>query len=147
MQYKLLQLYQTQIWVSWLPIAIHQWYREWLSQVNERFWRLEYHSTKFVGKSHQELFCEKGVLRNFAKFSGKHLCQRLFFNKVASQKGLWHSCFPANFAKFLRIPFIIEHLWWLLLFIRRNSIRKFHFTVKYKVSTRWISKKWSRFFN
>ena len=25
----------------------------------------------------------KVVLRNFAKFTGKHLCQRLFFNKVA----------------------------------------------------------------
>ena len=29
------------------------------------------------------VFCKKGVLRNFAKFTGKHLCQRLFFNKVA----------------------------------------------------------------
>ena len=27
--------------------------------------------------------CKKGVLRNFAKFTGKHLCQSLFFNKVA----------------------------------------------------------------
>ena len=26
---------------------------------------------------------KKGALRNFAKFTGKHLCQRLFFNKVA----------------------------------------------------------------
>ena len=26
-----------------------------------------------------EVFCEKGVLRNFAKFTGKHLCQSLFF--------------------------------------------------------------------
>ena len=26
---------------------------------------------------------KKGVLRNFAKFTGKHLCQSLFFNKVA----------------------------------------------------------------
>ena len=25
----------------------------------------------------------KGVLRNFAKFTGKHLCQSLFFNKIA----------------------------------------------------------------
>ena len=25
------------------------------------------------------MFCEKGVLRNFAKFTGKHLCQSLFF--------------------------------------------------------------------
>ena len=29
------------------------------------------------------MFCEKGVLRNFAKFTGKHSCQSLFFNKVA----------------------------------------------------------------
>ena len=26
---------------------------------------------------------KKGVLRNFAKFTGKRLCQSLFFNKVA----------------------------------------------------------------
>ena len=29
------------------------------------------------------MFCEKDVPRNFAKFTGKHLCQSLFFNKVA----------------------------------------------------------------
>ena len=29
------------------------------------------------------VFCEKGVLRNFSKFTEKHLCQSLFFNKVA----------------------------------------------------------------
>ena len=55
---------------------------------------------------------KKGVLRYFAKFTGKHLCQRLFFNKVAGlrpatllKKSLWHRCFPMNFAKFLRTPF------------------------------------------
>ena len=30
-----------------------------------------------------EVFCNKGALRNFAKFTGKNLCQSLFFNKVA----------------------------------------------------------------
>ena len=30
-----------------------------------------------------EVFCKKDVLGNFAKFTGKHLCQSLFFNKVA----------------------------------------------------------------
>ena len=30
-----------------------------------------------------EVVCEKGVLRNVAKFTGKHLSQSLFFNKVA----------------------------------------------------------------
>ena len=33
--------------------------------------------------SRPDVFCEKGVLRNFAKFTGKHLCQSLFINKVA----------------------------------------------------------------
>ena len=30
------------------------------------------------------------------------------------KKRLWHRCFPANFAKFLRTPFLTEHLRWLL---------------------------------
>ena len=29
------------------------------------------------------MFYEKDVLRNFAEFTGKHLCQSLFFDKVA----------------------------------------------------------------
>ena len=31
------------------------------------------------------------------------------------KKNLWHGCFPVNLAKFLRIPFLTEHLRWLLL--------------------------------
>ena len=65
--------------------------------------------------SRPEVFCKKCVFRNFAKFTGKHLCQRLFFNKVAGvKKSLWHRCFHVNFAKFLRTPFFTEYLWWLL---------------------------------
>ena len=33
--------------------------------------------------SRPEVFCKKDVLRNFAKFTGKYLCQGLFFNKFA----------------------------------------------------------------
>ena len=33
--------------------------------------------------SHPEVFCKKDVLRNFPKFTRKHLCQSPFFNKVA----------------------------------------------------------------
>ena len=36
--------------------------------------------------SRPEVFCRKGVLRNFAKFTGKQLCQNLVFNKVAGLK-------------------------------------------------------------
>ena len=43
----------------------------------------QYHYHLFKS-SRPELFCKKGVLKNFAKFAGKDLCQSLFFNKVAS---------------------------------------------------------------
>ena len=73
------------------------------------------------------MFCKKGVLRNFAKFTGKHLCQSLSFNKVAGlrpvtllKKRLWHRCFPVNFVKYLRTPFFTEHLRWLLLKFYNN---------------------------
>ena len=66
-----------------------------------------------IKSSCREEFCRKGVLRNFAKFTGKHLRQILFL-----KKRLWHKCFPVNLAKFLRTPFFTEHLWWLLLWYK-----------------------------
>ena len=33
--------------------------------------------------SRPEIFCKEGVLGNFTNFTGKHLCQSFFFNKVA----------------------------------------------------------------
>ena len=41
---------------------------------------------KIYWKQPPELFCSKFVLKNFAKFRGKHLCWRLFFNKVVSSE-------------------------------------------------------------
>ena len=64
-------------------------------------------------KQPPEVFCNKGALRNFAKFTGKHLCQSLFSNKVTCLRSatllknrLWHRCILVNFAKFLRTPFL-----------------------------------------
>ena len=37
----------------------------------------------FSRKDSQEVFCKKGVLKNFAKFSRKHLHQSIFLNNVA----------------------------------------------------------------
>ena len=34
---------------------------------------------------------------------------------ILIKKRLWHRCFPVTFAKFLRTPFLTEHLRWLLL--------------------------------
>ena len=35
--------------------------------------------------SRLEVLCKEGVLRNFAKFTGKCLCQSLFLNKVEEE--------------------------------------------------------------
>ena len=36
--------------------------------------------------SRPEVFCKKGVLRGFGKFTGKYLGKSLFFNKVAGPR-------------------------------------------------------------
>ena len=41
--------------------------------------------------SHQRYSIKIEVLKNFAKFTGKHLCQSLFFNKVAGLRPAWWS--------------------------------------------------------
>ena len=81
--------------------------------------------------SRSEVLRTKGVLKNFAKSTGKHLCQSFFFNKVADlrlatllKKRLRHRCFPVSFAKFLRTPFFTEHLQWLLLKITSHPTKE-----------------------
>ena len=83
---------------------MHQMFREFFA--DKSFFYL-------IQKQPPEVFYKKCALRNFGKFTGKHLCQSLFFNKVTSlrpttllKKRLWHRCFPVNFAKFLRTPFL-----------------------------------------
>ena len=87
-------------------------------------------SKKQSRSSHQR--CSIGVLKNFTKFTGKLLCQSLFFNKVAGlrpatllKKRLCQKCFPANFVIFSRTPFSQNTSRWLLLAIHlTHRIRK-----------------------
>ena len=44
----------------------------------------------------QEVFCEKSVPKNLAKFAGKHLCLK---PATLLKKRLWRRCLPVNFAK------------------------------------------------
>ena len=46
--------------------------------------------------SHQRCSVKKSLLKNFTKFTEKHLCQSLFFNKITGLRR-----FPVNFVKFL----------------------------------------------
>ena len=78
-----------------------------------RVLRNHHHGFDKNRSSHQRCPVRKGVLRNFATFTRKHLCQSLYFNKVAGlrpatllKNRLWHRYFPVNFAKFLRTPFL-----------------------------------------
>ena len=64
--------------------------------------------------SHRRCPVRKGVLRNFAKFTGKF--EFRLSPATLLKKRLWHRCFPVNFAKFLRTSFLqntfsTEHLW------------------------------------
>ena len=57
--------------------------------------------------SHSQMFFRIDVLRNFAIFTGKHLCQglfglRLYQKEIPTQ---FHS-FSVNIAKFVRTPFL-----------------------------------------
>ena len=88
-------------------------------------------SQMFFRSSRPEMFCKKAVLRDFPKFTGKHLCQSLFITKVGVQgrqfylKRTLAQVFPVNFAKFGRTPFLTEHLWWLLLVLQNSCSYKF----------------------
>ena len=55
--------------------------------------------------------------RHPSQNSQENTCARVSFLK----KGLWHRCFPVSFTKFLRTPFLKEHLRWLLLAFRSES--------------------------
>ena len=72
-------------------------------------------NTTIIGASHTknrssppEVFCKKGVLRNFAKFTGKHLGQSLC-NLI--KKEILAQVFSCKFCKISKYTFFTEHLW------------------------------------
>ena len=66
------------------------------------------------GTSHPEVFCKEGALKNFAKFTGKHLSQSLFFCNFIKKETLVQ-LFSCEFWDISKSTFFIEHLLWLLL--------------------------------
>ena len=86
------------------------------------FWRLmnlhlNFHLwIRIIKSSHQWCSVKKGVHRNFAKFTGKHLCQSLLFNKVAGgscnfiKKETLTQVFSCEFCENSKNTFFTEHL-------------------------------------
>ena len=83
---------------------------------------VKFFSLHFIGSSGPEVFCTNVALRNFAKFTGKQLRQRLFFKNVAVflKKSL-AQVFSWDFCKISKNTFFIELLRWLLLFVGSNT--------------------------
>ena len=88
----------------------------------------------WVRSSHRRCSIRKRVLRNFAKFIGKHLSQSLFFNKYAGPRPGSESLaqkFSSEFCEISKNTFFTEHPrettsvpLRLLLFIRRQPVTK-----------------------
>ena len=66
------------------------------------------------------MFCKKGVLKKFKKFTGKHQCQSLFFNKVASFRP-----FEINFN--YRTPLVATSDGFLFFFAKGKRVIKCNF--------------------
>ena len=82
----------------------------------------------FYRRSHQSCSIIKGVLRNFAKFTGKHLCQSLFFNKVAGQ--ISKNTF---FIEHLRATALYSTRKLALILILLGKSKKSHLVIKKKI--------------
>ena len=67
------------------------------------------HSNRFQKQSFVD-----NTFKKFINSTGKHLCLNLLACNSIKKK-LRYRCFPVKFIKFLRTPFFIEQLQWLLL--------------------------------
>ena len=67
-----------------------------------------------VRNSQRRCSMKKVVIKNFAKFTGKHLYQSLFFNKVVGlrpiEKGTLAQVFSSDFCEDFKNTFFTEHL-------------------------------------
>ena len=92
-------------------------------------------------KQSQEVFCKKGVLKNFANFTGKHLWWSLFLIKLPAfrpgtllKRDSNTGVFQWNLQRFLRTPalknicdrllLIIVENWWFFLQITSDIFAK-----------------------
>ena len=94
-----------------------------------------------IRSSHQRCSMKNGVLRNFTKFTEKHLCQSFFFNKVAGLSPvtlLGRNSGTGVFCEFYEISkntFFIEHLWWLLLHLPIGMRIFFKFLMSMRINS------------
>ena len=92
------------------------------------------------GSSRPDVFCKRGALRNFTKFTGKHLCQSLFLNKVSGKRYKNMYIFRCTKNNFFCQRF--GHIYW------RNPLWQTSFFAVFQLQLLWSvilssHKKWS----
>ena len=102
------------VWISYMQCSYQT---QWLMGLgncitykrNMKSWtNLEHDTIKVLNlaqKQPPKVCFEKRCSEKFHITRRKTPVPESFFNKVA-KKRLWHRCFPVNFAKFLRTPFL-----------------------------------------
>ena len=94
--------------------------REYISKICNFKELFGYIATWKYRNSHQSCSIKKGVLRNFAKFTGKSLCQIIFSIKLQVsglrpatllKKEVLAQVFPCEFCKIFKNTFFTEHVW------------------------------------
>ena len=95
-------------WIRWKPL---QFKSNWQK-------RLLFYTQ--VWSSCLGVSCKKGVFQNFAKFAGKHLCQSLFFNRVAVLVFSYEFCEIFKNTFFYRTPPVAASVRYDLLLIKLN---------------------------
>ena len=116
----------------------------WKTPFLQNTWRLLLLEVPFAcnmnfRSSHQSCSVRKGVLRNFGKFTGKHLCQSLIFNKAADLG-------PATLSK--RGSCTDVFLWILQHFYREGYTVEFFFQgISWNTVSGSLHEAWNTFMN
>ena len=97
------------------PLSLSWFYLlQWKPLENEK--RSSFHLTSSFRSEDTEAVVQrcsvrKSVLRNFVKFTAKHLCQSPFFNKVFIKKEILAQVFSWEFCEISKNTFFAELLW------------------------------------
>ena len=110
-----------------------------------------------IRSSHRKCSVRTGVARIFTKFTEKHLCQGLFFNKVAGLRQLYWKRDSGTgvslwiLRNFSKSTFFTDHLWataslkrkkWKYLqSFCRNIYENMHHCIKYQNFTKFLGVK------
>ena len=98
--------------VSEYNIMVKQDIKQQQQKKMENRYLLHTSKTLITRNNYKKCSVKKVVLRNFVKFTGKHLCQGLFFSKVGRPvPETLEQVFSCEFCGISKNNFLTEHLW------------------------------------